>query len=266
MSRRLVLAVLTVVLLPLGMILTSAAAGAATSTPACSGDITIGQFSFNPASVPAGQTSTLSLSAQNCTGQTVAGQTIWYGRYTGADGGIPPGCPVIDPVAQPYTIAPQGTYTASRQDGDTFTTCQATGLEITVEFTENNATGVVAEATADLTIVQPTPSPSPSTLGCHVSYTPSNWQGGFTASVTVSNTSAVAVNGWTLAFAFGGDEEITNAWNATVSQAGPDVSAASMSYNASIPPGGSQSFGFQGTWSASDAPPASFSVNGTACS
>jgi hypothetical protein len=31
-------------------------------------------------------------------------------------------------------------------------------------------------------------------------------------------------------------------------------------------PGGSVSIGFQGTWASSDAPPASFSLNGAACS
>jgi hypothetical protein len=41
--------------------------------------------------------------------------------------------------------------------------------------------------------------------------------------------------------------------------------ATNLSYNATISPGGSQSFGFQGTWATNDASPASFGVNGTAC-
>jgi hypothetical protein len=71
--------------------------------------------------------------------------------------------------------------------------------------------------------------------------------------------------GWTLTFTFPGDQKITSAWNAAVTQADRSVTAANLSYNATISPGGSQSFGFQGTWTASDAAPASFSVNGTAC-
>jgi cellulase/cellobiase CelA1 len=121
---------------------------------------------------------------------------------------------------------------------------------------------VVAQATADLAIVQPTP-PS---VGCHVTYTPSNWQGGFTANVTINDTGTTMINRWTLAFTFPGDEKITNAWNATVTQTGASVSATNVSYNATIPPGGSQSFGFQGTWTSNDTSPTSFSVNGTACS
>jgi hypothetical protein len=38
-----------------------------------------------------------------------------------------------------------------------------------------------------------------------------------------------------------------------------------MSYNAAISPGGSTSFGFQGTWTSSLAAPTTFAVNGTTC-
>jgi hypothetical protein len=43
------------------------------------------------------------------------------------------------------------------------------------------------------------------------------------------------------------------------------VTATNLSYNATIAPGGSQSFGFQGTWMANNTSPASFRLNGTAC-
>jgi hypothetical protein len=38
-----------------------------------------------------------------------------------------------------------------------------------------------------------------------------------------------------------------------------------VSYNATIPAGGSTSFGFQGTWTAGDANPAAYALNGAAC-
>jgi hypothetical protein len=43
------------------------------------------------------------------------------------------------------------------------------------------------------------------------------------------------------------------------------VTATNVSYNGAIAPGGNTQFGFQGTWTASDAVPTAFSVNGTAC-
>jgi len=101
---------------------------------------------------------------------------------------------------------------------------------------------------------------------CHVTYTKSSeWAGGFTANVTIGNTGTSAINGWRLTFTFPGDQKITNAWNGTVSQSGESVTATNASYNATIAAGGSTSLGFQGTWTASDAAPTSFAVNGTAC-
>lgn len=112
------------------------------------------------------------------------------------------------------------------------------------------------------------PSPSPTTGGgsCSVDYTTqSEWPGGFVANVTITNRGTSAIDGWTLTFTFGGDQRITNGWNATHSQNGAQVTLTNMSYNAMIPAGGTTSAGFQGTWNSSDAPPTSFALNGVSC-
>jgi hypothetical protein len=101
--------------------------------------------------------------------------------------------------------------------------------------------------------------------GCHVTYQPNQWPGGFTANVTIANTGSTAINGWTLAFTFPGDQKITNTWSGVTTQSGQNVSVTNVGYNAAIPAAGSTSFGFQGTWTGSDASPTSFSVNGSAC-
>jgi poly(3-hydroxybutyrate) depolymerase len=101
---------------------------------------------------------------------------------------------------------------------------------------------------------------------CRVAYsTTSQWTGGFTASVTITNTGTAAISGWTLKFTFAGDQHITNAWNGTASQSGENVTITNASYNGTIAPGGNTSAGFQGTWTSSDAAPASFTVNGATC-
>src|ERR1017187_221092 len=46
----------------------------------------------------------------------------------------------------------------------------------------------------------PPPSSPPPGSGCHVSYTPNSWTGGFTANVTVTNNGTATINGWTLTF------------------------------------------------------------------
>jgi Cellulose binding domain len=261
MLRRLLSAAVTVAAIAGGTAGLPGAAQAATAAPACTGTVAISQFAFSPPSVPAGQTATLSLVLQNCTSQAIQGQTTWFGHFTWPGGGIPPGCPVIDPIAFPYSIAPGASYSTSEQEGDTLQGCQATGLQSTVNVTVNNVTGTAATATASLIITQPTTTGP----GCHVTYAAGNWQGGFTASVSITNTGSAPVSGWTLAFTFPGDQKISNAWNAHVTQNGASVTAGNLSYNATIAAGGSQSFGFQGTWAASDASPTSFSLNGTAC-
>jgi acetylxylan esterase len=115
----------------------------------------------------------------------------------------------------------------------------------------------------------PPTSPPPTTPppgACHVTYTKtSEWAGGFVANVTIADTGSAPVNGWQLTFTFPGDQHITNAWSATVSQNGSNVTAVNASYDGAISPGGNVSFGFQGTWTTNDTSPASFSLNGTAC-
>jgi alpha-galactosidase len=100
---------------------------------------------------------------------------------------------------------------------------------------------------------------------CQVSYTRNEWGGGFTANVTVTNTGTSAINGWTLTWSFPGDQKVTNAWNATVTQSGSSVTATNAGYNATIAPGGNAQFGFQGTWTSNDTSPSSFALNGNQC-
>jgi len=101
---------------------------------------------------------------------------------------------------------------------------------------------------------------------CRVTFAPQTWAGGYTANVTVANTGSSAVNNWRVGFNLPSGQTITSAWNATVSPSSGSVTASSLSYNAQIPAGGSQSFGFQGTYSGSFAQPTGFTLNGTACS
>ncbi|MBV9447701.1 MAG: cellulase family glycosylhydrolase [Streptosporangiaceae bacterium] len=93
---------------------------------------------------------------------------------------------------------------------------------------------------------------------CAATYTiQSQWSGGFVASVTVSNTGTPALAGWTVTFTFGGDQTVTSSWNASVTQSAQQVTANNASYNGALGAGASTSFGFQGTYSSSDAAPAS---------
>ncbi|MER5216966.1 glycoside hydrolase family 6 protein [Streptomyces sp. NPDC002838] len=100
---------------------------------------------------------------------------------------------------------------------------------------------------------------------CTVDYKVQNqWDTGFTANVTVTNNSA-AKSSWSVKWSYAGNQKITSSWNAKLSQSGAAVTAANESYNASLATGGSVSFGFQGTYSGTNAIPATFTLDGVTC-
>ena len=161
---------------------------------------------------------------------SAAGQTLTYSAVS-----LPPG----------VSISSSGLISGTPTTAGGFTTT----------VTAKDSTGASGSATFDWSIS--------GGGGFHVTYVrTSEWPGGFTASVTITNTGTEPINGWTLAFSFPGDQRITNAWSALVTQTGEAVTATNASYDAGIPPGGSVQFGFQGTYTSNDSPPTAFTVNG----
>ena len=102
---------------------------------------------------------------------------------------------------------------------------------------------------------------------CQVTYAfQSVWQDGFVTNLTIRNTGSTAINGWTLAWSFPGNQRITNLWNANWSQNGQAVTTSSNAdWNRVIPAGGQYQFGFQATYSGTNAEPTAFRLNNTNC-
>jgi cellulose 1,4-beta-cellobiosidase len=98
-----------------------------------------------------------------------------------------------------------------------------------------------------------------------VTYRTNSWSTGFTADVTITNAGSTAINGWNLQWTFPGNQQITSAWNGVSTQNGQSASVANASYNATIAPNGSASFGFQASYSGTNADPTDFRLGGTAC-
>ncbi|HEY8463109.1 MAG TPA: cellulose binding domain-containing protein [Bacillota bacterium] len=111
----------------------------------------------------------------------------------------------------------------------------------------------------------PTPTASPSDTDYSVSYSQNDWGSGATVSVTIKNNSSTAINGWTLAWNFAGNQKITNLWNGTYAQSGTAVTVKNASYNSTIPAKGSVTFGFNLAYSGTNAKPTSFTLNGKEC-
>lgn len=102
---------------------------------------------------------------------------------------------------------------------------------------------------------------------CAVVYTATNWggSGGFTGSVTVTNSGTTATSGWVLAFTFPAGQRVDQGWNATWTQSGANVTANSMSYNGNLAPGASAQIGFNGTFASTNTAPSTFTLNGATC-
>ncbi len=173
-----------------------------------------------------------------------------------------------------------------------FTTTTDASGQITIQFTsvKDNAkvdgieiiAGSIATPTPSPTTGS-TPTPSPTTgstptatptqgqggATCSVHYAITNqWQGGFSASLTITNTGTTPINGWTLQFSFPNGQAITQLWNGSYTQSGSAVTISNASYNGTIPAGGTVTSypGFNGTWNGTNSAPTAFTLNGNACS
>ena len=101
--------------------------------------------------------------------------------------------------------------------------------------------------------------------GCRIDYTVSTqWSGGFTASVNLTNLGD-PLSAWTTTWTFGAGQRVDQGWNATFTQNGSAVSAGDAGYNGAVATNGTVSFGFNGTWTGSNPVPTNFAVNGVAC-
>jgi cellulase/cellobiase CelA1 len=83
------------------------------------------------------------------------------------------------------------------------------------------------------------------------------WNGGFVATVTVRNTAAETLDGWQVSWRWPGDERILTLWNGTAQGSGADVTVRNASYNGTLPPGGTTTFGMV---VAATAPPAALTL------
>ncbi|MFG2050544.1 non-reducing end alpha-L-arabinofuranosidase family hydrolase [Micromonospora sp. NPDC048935] len=101
--------------------------------------------------------------------------------------------------------------------------------------------------------------------GCSVNYAvPSQWQGGFTANVSITNLGD-PVTSWTLTWSYAAGQTVTQAWSTSLTQSGSAVTAKNVSYNGSIGTNATVAFGFNGSWTGSNPAPTSFALNGVTC-
>ncbi|MEU9240923.1 glycoside hydrolase family 48 protein [Streptomyces sp. NPDC048385] len=127
-------------------------------------------------------------------------------------------------------------------------------------------TAVVAALALPLSMLATGTTPAQAaTVQCSVDYKTNDWGTGFTADLTLTNRGTDAISGWTLTYAYTGNQKLVSGWNGTWSQSGTSVTVQNASFNGTIAAGAAVSTGAQFSYTGSNAAPADFAINGTAC-
>jgi endoglucanase len=149
----------------------------------------------------------------------------------------------------------RGSAKVGSVSGTTFTdTALTASTAYTYTVSAYDAAGNTSPASAAVTA---TTAAGGGNAGCTATlHVDSQWNPGFTDTVTVTNSGTATTHGWKVTWTWPGSQQITSSWNATVTQSGSAVSAVNLSYNNAIAPGANTTFGIQGTWSGTNAAPA----------
>ena len=124
---------------------------------------------------------------------------------------------------------------------------------------------LVAGASGTAVAAAPSAETGIAAIPCSVDYKVQNqWDTGFTAAVTITNNGA-AKSSWAAKWSYAGNQKITSGWNAKISQSGTAVTAANETYNGSLGTGSSVSFGFNASYSGTNALPTTFTLDGVTC-
>ncbi|MEU6863781.1 glycoside hydrolase family 18 chitinase [Streptomyces sp. NPDC046876] len=90
----------------------------------------------------------------------------------------------------------------------------------------------------------------------------SDWGSGFEGKWTVKNTGTTTLTSWTVEWDYPAGTAVTSAWDADVTSSGTHWTGKNKSYNGTLAPGATVSFGFNGTGSGA---PAGCKINGAPC-
>ncbi|ACU73078.1 glycoside hydrolase family 5 [Catenulispora acidiphila DSM 44928] len=148
----------------------------------------------------------------------------------------------------------RGSTLAGTSAGTTFTD---SGLTPSTAYTYTvkayDAAGNLSAASA---AVSATTQGGGSNAGCTAAYTVSNqWNNGFTAAVTITNSGTAATHSWKVTWTWPGGQQVSNAWNATEAHSGQSETFTAVSSDAVVAPGGTTSFGFQASYNGTNPAP-----------
>jgi hypothetical protein len=94
------------------------------------------------------------------------------------------------------------------------------------------------------------------------SFSASGWDGGYTGTYTITNTTASAISSWKVVFSLPSGTTITSLWNGTETASGQTYTVANDSWNGALAAGASTTFGFTANGTGD---PVNCTINGSAC-
>ncbi|MEU6097876.1 glycoside hydrolase family 18 chitinase [Streptomyces sp. NPDC047079] len=111
-------------------------------------------------------------------------------------------------------------------------------------------------------LASPAPAAADATSATATYAKTQDWGTGFEGKWTVKNTGTAAISSWTIEWDFPSGTSVTSAWDADVTNSGNHWTARNKSYNGTLAPGASVSFGFNGAGSGA---PSNCKLNGGGC-
>jgi endo-1,4-beta-xylanase len=95
---------------------------------------------------------------------------------------------------------------------------------------------------------------------CTATYaTTSSWQGGFNGQVTIKNSGSGSISSWTSKLTLASGQTISSLWNGVNTGTSGTVTVKNASFNGSLSPGASTTYGFTASGSSSTSPTATCS-------
>lgn len=107
------------------------------------------------------------------------------------------------------------------------------------------------------------PSPASAAASATATYTKTqDWGTGFGAQWTIKNTGTTTLTSWTVEWDYPSGTRVTGFWEADVTSSGDHWTAGNKSWNGTLAPGASATFGFNG---AGPGAPSNCRINGASC-
>ena len=94
------------------------------------------------------------------------------------------------------------------------------------------------------------------------SFSANVWDGGYTGTYTITNTTGSSISGWQVVFSLPAGTTVTTLWNGTETISGQTYTVANADWNGTLAAGASTTFGFTANGTGD---PVNCTINGSAC-